>query len=494
MKRKRKEVAAEPNPAEWEARSLERFKPLLNAEEFKQLVEEIRSPLPLTFRYNPLKTTRETLLGLANRYHWSLEPIPFCPTGFRVSELEGAIAVSQTLEHKMGHYYIQEAASMLPVELFRMSAAEPELCLDLAASPGGKTTHLVSRGEDRSLVFANDSSAGRIQALRVVLQNWGAVNTVVTQFPGEKFGSWFAGTFDRVLIDAPCSMQGLRTAESHDVRPVTDREISSLSRRQENLLASALQAVKVGGEVVYSTCTLVPEEDEAVIDAVLKRFGGKVEVVQTNMHAPGVASAGGQAFDPEVQKSIRLWPNRFHTAGFFACLLRKTGNLDLPVASPPYRPLERTGFSPLRAKEVRELESNLLDAYGFDLAKELEHYRLDLVAYGSRIYAFPERMLAEFSGLPVQSTGLLVGEQTADGFVPAHEWVSRFFSSFSANRFVVPEEWIDAWMRGENLTELAVSQEYAGSILVMVDSDGRYLGRGKVSGERIKNLLPHRLV
>ena len=494
MKRKRKATLAEPTIAEWEEKSLERFRPLLSDEEYQQLVQEMQSPLVPTFRYNPLKTTREVTLGLGKRYHWALEPISFCPTGLRVIKGENSTSVSQTLEHKMGHYYIQEAASMLPVELFEMGDETSELCLDLAASPGGKTTHLVARGGDHSLVFANDSSAGRIQALRIVLQNWGAVNTAITQFPGEKFGSWFPNTFDRVLIDAPCSMQGLRTAESHDVRPVTEKEISSLSRRQVNLLTSALQAVKPGGEVVYSTCTLVPDEDEAVIDAVLQRFGSKIEVLQTGIPAPGVLKDKDRQFDPEVAKTIRLWPNRFHTAGFFACLLRKKDDLGLASASAPSRPLERTGFSPLLTKEERALEGRLLDTYQFDLATVLERYRLVLVGYGPKVFAFPERLLDDFASLPVQSAGLLTGEETADGFVPAHEWVSRFFSGFVSNRAIVDEDQVDAWLRGENLSRTLSHAEGTYRIKIMVDPEGRFLGRGKSTDAWIKNLLPHRLV
>ncbi len=494
MKRKHKQIQAQLTPAEWEQKSLERFQPLMSPEEYELLVEEIKSPLSTAFRFNPLKTSRETVVHLAEQYHWKLEPIPFCPTGFRVLEGESTNPVSQTLEHRMGHFYIQEAASMLPVELFHFDAQKPQLVLDLAASPGGKTTHLVSRGADHSLIVANDSSSGRIPALRIVLQNWGAVNTMITQFPGEKYGSWFPETFDRVLIDAPCSMQGLRTAESHDVRPVTDKEISGLAKRQVNLLSSALQAVKIGGEVVYSTCTLVPEEDEAVIDAILTRFGSQVEVVQTNILAPGLLANGAQQFNPEVQKSVRLWPNRLRTAGFFACLLQKKAALDLPVASAPSRPLERTGFNPLPQKETRSLAQALLTEYEFDLVSVMEQIQLELVGYGQRVFAFPQRMLNEFSSLPVQSAGLLVGEETGEGFVPAHDWVSRFFSAFTANRVEVPETEIDAWLRGENLPAASFPHLPENATVLMVDSDGRFLGRGRVTADRIKNLLPHRLV
>ena len=161
---------------------------------------------------------------------------------------------------------------MLPPELFDYDSVEPELVLDLAASPGGKTTHLVDKLGDRGLVIANDASRSRIQALRLALERWGAINIAVTCQPGELFGAWYPGVFDKVLIDAPCSMEGLRTAESHPMRPVTGRERESLSSRQVRLLTGALKAVRVGGQVVYSTCTLAPEEDEAVLLAIKQRL------------------------------------------------------------------------------------------------------------------------------------------------------------------------------------------------------------------------------
>jgi len=195
---------------------------------------------------------------------------------------------------------------MLPAELFTPPLAG-DLILDMAASPGGKTTHLISRSGDNGLVIANDSSQGRIQALRSVLQNWGAVNYAVTRFPAERFGEWFPGTFDKILLDAPCSMQGLRTAESHHSRPVSEKESLQLSRRQRAMLSSAIRALRVGGEVVYSTCTLLPEEDEIVIDAILREFAGQIEVSDAThllpSPAPGLSRYKDQVFSDNVEKA-----------------------------------------------------------------------------------------------------------------------------------------------------------------------------------------------
>jgi 16S rRNA (cytosine1407-C5)-methyltransferase len=278
-----------------------------------------------------LKTKPGFIQSMAEHYGWSYSAIPFCPTGFRIESNPGA-PISSVLEHKLGMFYIQEAASMLPVELFHFNLSPSEITLDLAASPGGKTTHLIDRSHDTGLVIANDSSQGRIQALKIVLQHWGAVSAAVTRFPGENFGRWFPNTFDRALIDAPCSMQGLRTADSHSSRPVTEKESKNLSRRQISLLISALQAVRVGAEVVYSTCTLVPEEDEGVVETVLKKLGNAVNLINAQeilpQPAPGVQKDENGEYENSMTNTIRFWPHRYHTAGFFTCLFRKNVELN----------------------------------------------------------------------------------------------------------------------------------------------------------------------
>ncbi len=189
-KQKRQEHTLNPRAA-----MLERFLPLLRAEEVKALMKELEEPLYPSFRMNPLKVDQPDVVNKwAQSYQWQLKPVPFCETGFWVTDAPSPI--SKSIEHSLGHYYIQDAASMLPVELFDFNKIEEHpLILDMAASPGGKTTHLVSRTHDQALIIANDSSRERLTALRIVLQNWGSSHVAVTNYPGEYFGSWFPETF-----------------------------------------------------------------------------------------------------------------------------------------------------------------------------------------------------------------------------------------------------------------------------------------------------------
>ncbi|HET7378180.1 MAG TPA: 16S rRNA (cytosine(1407)-C(5))-methyltransferase RsmF, partial [Anaerolineae bacterium] len=178
--------------------NLDRYRLLLPADQFLQLQHAIAQPLAPALRINTLKIDLELARSTwPARYGWQFRAIPFCPSGCQISGNDQAL--SQTLEHRNGFYYIQDAASMLPAEMFEYPPNDWPLVLDMAASPGGKTTHLVSKINDRGLVIANDSSSGRIPGLRSNLHSWGAMSIALTSYPGEKFGEWFPETFDKVL-------------------------------------------------------------------------------------------------------------------------------------------------------------------------------------------------------------------------------------------------------------------------------------------------------
>lgn len=497
MARRKRNPQNDAGSAAAEAAALERFRPLLSAEELASLEAELQRPLHPAIRLNPLKVAPAAALAeLAVRYGWETRPVPYCANGWWVTAAQ--TPVGQTLEHRLGYYYVQDAASMLPVELFDFEAGSAPLILDMAASPGGKTTHLVANSGDRGLVVANDSSQGRITALRLVLQNWSAIHAVVTRFPGERLGAWFPETFDRVLLDAPCSMQSLRSTEAHPMRPITEREQASLALRQARLLESALQAVKVGGQVVYSTCTLAPEEDEAVLDAVLKRLAGaaRIENVRSRLPkaAPGLTDDGRQRFDPAVQQAVRLWPHRYGTSGFFAARLTKQAPLELARQSPPGRPWAQTGLSPLSTAQVAGLAASWLDWYGFDLRLLMEQQGFSLWEKGETLYAIPVAYLRHFAELPFQSIGLALGEEIPAGVVPSHEWVTRFSGHFRDGRYRLPAEFLAAWNRGEDIRPAPAAAYPAGTVVVVEDEAGHLLGRGKILADRLRNLLPRRLV
>jgi 16S rRNA (cytosine1407-C5)-methyltransferase len=455
-----------------------------------------KQPLNLSLRVNTLKCAPESAMQKwAEIYGWQYESVPYCSSGFWVKQAE--TAPSSTIEHRLGYSYIQEAASMLPAELFDFSNLEQPLILDMAASPGGKTIHLVDRSRDHGFIVANDASRGRISALRIVLQNWGAINQAVTCLPGEWFGAYYPETFDAVLLDAPCSMQGLRASESHKARTITLTEVEALAERQARLLESALQAVKVGGQVVYSTCTLTPQEDEGVLAALLEKFPACFEISDISSSLPqpaaGLAEFNGSTFPREVRNAARLWPQLFNTAGFFAARLTKTEPLRVSLSAfnnRAARPPQMTVPLPV---ETRGICDHLSGQYGFDLAKALEENNLQVVEIDGQLCLAGKALNARFYALPWLSSGMPLGKTLPEGWQPSHEFVSRFGDRFTRNVLTLEDEHLPAWMRGEDLRGYATNPELRGEVVAVRDALGRNLGRAKLLENRLKNLLPTRL-
>ncbi len=488
-----KNISETPRRDAFEA-AWQKYRPLVPEDELAALEDSLTKPLLQAFRINPLKTDAAALSGLAERYGWETEPIAFCPEGYRIRS--AVTAPSMTPEHRMGHYYIQDSASMMPVMLYDADRLNDHpLILDLAASPGGKTTHLTARSHDLGLVIANDSSASRIPALKTVLKNWGSVNHAITQFPGESYGDWFPNTFDLILLDAPCSMQSLVSLDSHPMRLITEREEAALAQRQTALLRSALKALKPGGQLVYSTCTLSPDEDEAVVDSILHSFPGSIRVCDAAKRlprpAPGLTSAYGTEFAPSLRGAVRLWPHRYETAGFFACLLEKTEAF-IPEAgtdpgSVPYRPWEKSSFSPVRPTDLADLISWLKDSFSLPLEDICAEQEAAIWRRGEEFWMLPERYITSFSSLPSKSVGMRIAARTAGGLIPDNDWICRFFSRAQGIRIVPDEDQQREWMAGSDIRP-DVGSLPKGAAVMIVNSHGSFLGCGKVSGDRIRNL------
>jgi 16S rRNA (cytosine1407-C5)-methyltransferase len=467
---------------------LEHYDQFLDPDERARLRASLEQPRLPAIRVNTLKIEIEQARQTwPERYGWTVRPVPFCAAGWQIAGHD----LGDTLEFQNGYYYIQDAASMLPAEMFSDHASP--LILDLAAAPGGKTTHLASRYADRGVILANDTSAKRITALRANLQNWGVFGALVTNYPGERLGRWFPETFDRVLLDAPCSGDTLRITTGRKTRTVSDREHEALCQRQEALLLSAFQAVRPGGEIVYSTCTMSPAEDEAVLDDLLRRYPQQA-VIDTVDHvavnAPGLDSDGRATFDPQVRHAIRLWPHLYQTSGFFAARIRKTDAIPVESDPPPSRAWEQSGLVPVAREVEARIVTQWAQDFGFEWAAlpgELTLWQRDKL-----IYAIPARLVALLGGLPHAAAGLMIGQQDGERFVPSQELITRFEAQFTRSRLVLADDQRALWLAGRDLRGAAEVPYPPGSLILLEDTDGRFLGRGSVQRDRVRNLLPKR--
>ncbi len=484
------------SPANPSLSAVERYKDYLPPDDYAKLLSVVNQPAESSVRVNLLKNSNplQAFSRWSERYGWEAKPIPFASNAWQISSVQ--TPPGQTIEHRFGYYYIQDAASVLPVSLFSALPTDG-LTLDMAASPGGKTTQLVESIDDANLVLANDSSASRLQALRVVLLTWGAANTAITNFPGEKLGAWFPETFDRVLLDAPCSMEGLRVSASHPFRPIAPGERERLAARQSALLESAVSSARVGAEIVYSTCTLAPEEDEAVLSDFPEKHANTVRLVENShplLNAPGLTHFEGRDYDPQAALSLRLWPHLAGTNGFFAAKLIKIAALNLPRQSPPARPFSKTGLERLEPKHQAVLFESLQDLYSFDFSAETEKRKLLLYRRDQQLFLLPEQYLRVFPELPYYAFGFPFGKWSGPNFELSPEMISRYGDRFCANVWVIPQELARQWLQGLDIRGIEVTGCRKSSIVALRDAEGRNLGAGKNLPGRLRNLLPSRAI
>ena len=229
--------------------------------------------------------------------------------------------LGSTHEYLMGHYYIQDLASMFPV--FYLNPKRTDFVLDMAAAPGGKTTHLAQIMENKGHIFAMDSDKKRIKSLIFNLRRCGVRNTTVLHMDANSSHKQNFNT-DKILLDAPCTGEGLIRNDPTRKSSKSLTEITGMMRKQYSLLQSAIKTVKPGGEIMYSTCSIAPEENEFVIQKALDS-NSNIEIISIDDEwgLPGYINVFGMDLSEELLKSRRLLPHIHNTIGFFYCLLRK---------------------------------------------------------------------------------------------------------------------------------------------------------------------------
>ena len=229
-------------------------------------------------------------------------------------------------EHLLGYYYIQEISSMMPI--IALNPKEEELFIDLCAAPGSKTTQAVAYMKNRGTVIANDASMGRISILSTNIQRCGVTNTVITKTPGEllcKKLSELKINPDKILVDAPCSGEGTIRSSIQSTKMFSNNLIRKLSKIQKALVKFAIEVLKIDGELVYSTCTHAPEENEEIVSYILENYP-EMEIQKINLPIktrPGIKEWQGRKFHPDVIKSARIYPQDNDTEGFFIAKFRK---------------------------------------------------------------------------------------------------------------------------------------------------------------------------
>lgn len=295
---------------------------LLLPNELDRLLECCSRPLRESIRVNTLKIDKDSLLSRLSTRGWVLKPLAWCDYACWVER--SSEELGKTLEHALGYYYMQGAVSLVPVEA--LDPQPGEKVLDICAAPGSKTTQIGQKMRNTGVVVANDWDLKRIRALSSNTQRCGLMNCVITHLDGRRLPNWARESFDRVLVDAPCTATGI-IRKSWGVAWSWSRRLARrISRLQRSLLLAGFDCLKPGGEVIYATCALSPEENEETVNQLVQARP-KAELLGLRLTGifsrPGVTEWRGRRFDSNVAKAIRIYPHDNDAEGFFIAKVAK---------------------------------------------------------------------------------------------------------------------------------------------------------------------------
>ena len=409
-------------------------------EEYGEYLRTLERPRAVALRFNPLKGTAPALPFVA-------DPVAWEPQGYYYDP-EARPGLHPY--HEAGVYYLQEASAMSAVALLDPQPGE-RIC-DLCSAPGGKSTQIAGRMLGQGFLLCNEWSPKRAKILSQNIERMGVANALVTNEAVDRLAQKLPGFFDRVLIDAPCSGEGMFRKEEAAITDWSQETVEMCARRQAEILDASSRLVRPGGRLVYSTCTFAPEENEEAIQAFLTR---NPDFTLDAVSAPWFTPAGPGQF--------RLWPHKLLGEGHFAAVLRRSGEGEPEGAfcAGEKLPKEWVAFA-------KELEIHLPAGKA--------------ILFGQTLYWAPEE-LPELKGLKVLRPGLQLGEIKKDRFEPAHAlalWLKTCKNTLS---YPADSDSIKAYLHGEVLP--CTQRGWC-----LVQTDGFSLGWGKGDGNQLKNHYP----
>jgi NOL1/NOP2/sun family putative RNA methylase len=424
----------------------------------------------------PVQALRVNTLKISGSDFQKISPfglgkgIEWCKSAFL---LEGGDKPGRHPYHLAGLYYLQDPSAMSAAQL--LDPRPGERVLDLAASPGGKTTHIASLMQGQGLLVANEIKTRRLNHLVVNVERWGAANVVVTNETPERIADHFGPSFDRVLVDAPCSGEGMFRKDIGARLDWSEQMVAGCAIRQNNILRVSAHLVRPGGYLLYSTCTFAPEEDEGLVARFLQEHPDfdveALPLLPGFMHGRPEWSEVSKDFQ-ELTGAVRLFPHRLIGEGHFVCLMHRKGDS------------KNESLYSRRAERIPTPEWKLWQNFreqNLDLEFPSERLRLQ----GGRLYLVPE-VVPDLKGLRVTVPGVWLGTFKKDRFEPAHPMALHLKPGQANNTLALSagSRETAAYLRGESLP----AQGAPGWTLITVD--GWPLGWGKRVQGLVKNHFP----
>ena len=418
---------------------LDRMKHQLG-EEYPAFLQSLERPRAVALRFNPLKGEKPSLPFVGDAVPWE-------PMGYYYDP-EARPGLHPY--HDAGVYYLQEASAMSAVALLDPQPGE-RIC-DLCAAPGGKSTQIAGRLMGEGFLLCNEYSPKRAKILSSNIERMGIANALVTNETPDRLAKRLPGYFDRVLIDAPCSGEGMFRKEEAAVTDWSPETVEMCARRQAEILDSGAELVRPGGRLVYSTCTFAPADNEQAVTEFLLRHP---DFEPEKVDAPW--------FTPAGEGQFRMWPHRLLGEGHFGAVLRRKGDEPADGEIAPGEKLPK-----LWSEFAKQLEIELPEGKA--------------VTFGTRLYWAPVQM-PSLKGLKVLRPGLELGELKKDRFEPAHALALWLKTCKCTEELDSNEQKIWDYLSGN-----VIPTGKKGWCLVTVDSYP--IGWGKGDGVQLKNHYP----
>lgn len=430
---------------------LNRMQSLLGTVEYQAFLNSCNRPLQKGLRLG------RKAAGLTLPF--ALNPIPWAQNGFSYGP---DIRPGRHPYHEAGVYYLQEPSAMAPASLLRPRPGER--VLDLCAAPGGKSTQLAELMEEQGLLVSNEIHPKRAKILSRNIERMGISNALVLNMHPRALETPFAGFFDKIMVDAPCSGEGMFRKEAAASADWSQATVEMCAARQTEILQSAAIMLRPGGTLCYSTCTFAPEENEGVIARFLQSHP---DFTPVEISAPWFSPARPewtQPYIPTISRGVRLWPHKLRGEGHFTILLRRGGNA--PVSAVP------------RENSIRMPPAlqDFLPELGIDLP------RGNLCLSGQSVYLLPPDC-PPLRGLRVLRAGLELGVLKKGRFEPAHALALWLPGCARTADFPADSVEIADYLHGQ-----VIPGKTRGWTLVTVD--GVSLGWAKGSGGQLKNHFP----
>ncbi|MBW3696996.1 16S rRNA (cytosine(1407)-C(5))-methyltransferase RsmF [Vibrio sp. T187] len=444
--------------------------------DMESFIAACKRPLRKSIRVNTLKISVTDFLERAQDKGWELEPVPWCETGFWITADESVIPLGNTAEHMAGLFYIQEASSMMPVSALFIGEESFSSVLDTAAAPGSKTTQIAAKMNNQGILVANEYAASRVKVLHANIERCGVRNAALSNFDGRVFGGWLPEQFDAVLLDAPCSGEGIIRKDADAMKNWSRESVFDIANTQKDLIESAFHALKPNGTLVYSTCTLNLEENQQVCFHLKETFGDAVEFERLdNLFDNAEAALTEDGF-------LHIYPQVFDCEGFFVARIKKLASVTPPEVK---KRMGKFPFEKASKKVQTDINEQLQTSLNISLPSDSSVWLRD-----KDVWLFPNALEPMIGELRFSRMGIKIAEAHKKGYRWQHQVATALATGDESNSVQLTVDDAREWYMGRDVRPEGVSGK--GEVLVKLHDD--VIGLGKWVGTRIKNGLPRELV